>query len=309
MTGRIAWVAVDWGTSRLRAWALDAGGRILARRQADEGMGGLTPEAFEPVLLSLLEPWRVTGERLNVVACGMVGARQGWIEAAYAPVPCAPLAGDRFIRAPTRDPDLAVLIVPGLSQAQPADVMRGEETQIAGLLAERPDFEGALCLPGTHSKWVAVAGGRVRRFMTCMTGELFALLAQHSILRHSLNGTADGAEPFEAAAFEAAVTDTLGRPGGAAERLFAIRAGDLLHGETAAAARARLSGALIAQELDAARSYWQGKTVVMLGAEPLVAHYARALALAGGTGERVDGEELTVAGLRAAAALAGGEEG
>ena len=169
------WIAVDWGTSRLRAWAMAAGCAVLADAASERGMGGLASADFEPALLALVGGW-LGQAAVPVVACGMVGARQGWVEAPYRTVPCAPL-GEATVTAPARDPRLRVRVVPGLAQARPPDVMRGEETQIAGWLAARPGFDGVLCLPGSHSKWVRVSAGEVVSFQTFMTGELFAALA------------------------------------------------------------------------------------------------------------------------------------
>jgi 2-dehydro-3-deoxygalactonokinase len=237
--------------------------------------------------------------RTEVLACGMVGARQGWIEAPYAAVPCAPLAAPP-VEAPVRDPRLAVRIVPGLSQADPPDVMRGEETQIAGWLAGRPKFDGVLCLPGTHTKWVHVSAGEVVSFQTAITGELRALLTRHSVLRHSL-GSGNGAEAAEPApdpaAFEQAVTDALSRPERLATRLFALRAEGLLAGLDAATARARLTGLLIGTELAATKPYWLGRPVAVIGAKAVVEAYAGALALQGVAPERADGAAMTLAGL------------
>ena len=128
------------------------------------------------MLLGLVGGWLAEGARTDVLICGMAGARGGWAEAPYAAVPCAPGPAS-FARAPTRDPRLAVRILPGLRQDTPADVMRGEETQLAGLLAAEPGFEGIACLPGTHTKWAHVSAGEVVSFASYMTGEIFALLA------------------------------------------------------------------------------------------------------------------------------------
>ena len=115
----------------------------------------------------------------------MAGARGAWIEAPYATVPCPPRPA-AFTPPPTRDPRLAVRILPGLRQDEPPDVMRGEETQIAGLLAAEPGFDGVACLPGTHTKWCHVSAGEVVSFASYMTGEIFALLASQSVLRKTV---------------------------------------------------------------------------------------------------------------------------
>jgi 2-dehydro-3-deoxygalactonokinase len=230
-----------------------------------------------------------------VIACGMAGSRQGWYEAPYRSVPCTPLDAGHLIAVPTRDPRLAVRLVPGLKQAQPADVMRGEETQIAGALALMPGFDGVLCLPGTHSKWVHVSAGEVVSFQTFMTGELFALLSTQSVLRH---GMAD--DGWEDAAFDAALSETLSRPERIGTRLFALRAEGLIAGLSAAAAKARLSGLLIGLELAGSRACWLGQPIAIIGADRLSALYARALAAQGASSRLLSARDTVIAGLSAA---------
>jgi 2-dehydro-3-deoxygalactonokinase len=293
----MTWIAVDWGTSRLRAWRVGDDGSVVAETSTDKGMGGLKPAEFEAALLEAVGPWLGQGVT-RVIACGMVGARQGWTEAAYRPVPGTPL-GPPLTKAPTTDPRLDVRIIPGLAQTRPSpDVMRGEETQIAGYLAQRPGFDGVLCLPGTHSKWAALQAGEVTSFQTVMTGEVFALLATQSVLRHSV-----GAEAADEAAFDDAVARTLSYPESLTARLFGLRAGALLQGLTPEAARGRLSGLLIGAELAATRPWWLGREVALIGAGALSALYARALAAQGVTAAILDATALTLAGLAAGHAL------
>lgn len=291
------WIAADWGTTNLRVWAMDRAGRVLARAVSDRGMGQLAREDYEPALLALAGGWLGDGP-VPVLVCGMAGSRQGWAEAPYAAVPCAPLAAGRTARPPVRDGRLRVHLVAGLMQASPADVMRGEETQIAGYLAGRPQFDGVLCLPGTHSKWVRISAGEVVSFQTFMTGEMFALLAGQSVLRHSVAG--DG---WDEASFDEGVDQAISRPERIAARLFALRAEGLLHGLTSDKARARLSGLLIGAELAGARPYWLGQEVVLIGAETVGGAYRRGLAAQGVTATLADGEATVLAGLTAARAL------
>jgi 2-dehydro-3-deoxygalactonokinase len=290
-----AWIAVDWGTTRLRAWAIGGDGAILAEAASDAGMGRLAPEAFEPALLALIHGW-LGAAPVEVVACGMVGARQGWVEAPYAPVPGPPV-GDLPARPATGDPRLRVRILPGLAQAEPPDVMRGEETQIAGLIASEPGFDGVACLPGTHTKWAHVSAGEVVSFATFMTGELFGLLSEQSVLRHSV--AADG---WSNADFAEAVDAGLARPERIAGRLFGLRAAALLSGLEPARARARLSGYLVGIELAAARPYWLGREVVLIGAPRLAGIYAAALELTGLAPRTLDATAMTLAGLATARA-------
>jgi 2-dehydro-3-deoxygalactonokinase len=284
------WIAVDWGTSNLRAFAMTADGAVLAEASSDEGMGKLTREGYEPALLRLIEGW--LSNRTLVVACGMVGSRQGWCEAPYRAVPCTPVDRAGLVTAPTTDPRLRVLIAPGLKQTSPADVMRGEETQIAGALQMMPGYDGILCLPGTHSKWVQVSVGEVVSFQTFMTGEMFALLSETSVLRHGMQGGG-----WDDAAFDAAVSDSLSKPEKLGARLFSLRAEGLIAGLSPGAARARLSGLLIGTELAASRPYWLGQRVTLVGAEKLSAAYARALAAQGVETRRLSATDCTLAGL------------
>ncbi|WP_299351031.1 2-dehydro-3-deoxygalactonokinase [uncultured Shimia sp.] len=285
------WIAVDWGTSRLRAWAMQ-GETVLAEASSTNGMGRLSQDAFEPALLNLVEDW-LEGGPIDVVACGMVGARQGWVEAPYSAVPVSPFP-ERLFQVQGTDPRLRVYVVPGLKQERPADAMRGEETQVAGFLARHENWDGVVCLPGIHTKWAHVSANEVVSFQTFMTGEMFDLLSEASVLRHSVG------EGGDQEAFVDALGDSMSRPESLAARLFGLRAQDLLHGQSKATARARLSGYLIGAELAAARPYWLGQKVALIGASGLAGHYAAALKLQGVPAQVFERDEMTLAGLAAA---------
>lgn len=284
------WIAIDWGTSSLRVWAV-AGGAVVAKATSDAGMGGLARADFAPTLAGIVADWTVTPDT-PIVACGMVGARQGWVEAPYRTVPCTPLDSSF---ATATGADLTVQVIAGLKQPTPADVMRGEETQIAGFLARNPGWDGVLCLPGTHTKWAQISAGEVVSFQTFMTGELFALLAKTSVLRHSVGGAG-----WDDAAFATAVEDTISRPERLAARLFSLRARDLLEGTDPATARAQLSGQLIGAELAAARPYWLGQQIAIVGGDTQAALYRDALAAQGAPAMLCDATAMTLAGLTAA---------
>ncbi|WP_442902515.1 2-dehydro-3-deoxygalactonokinase [Frigidibacter sp. MR17.14] len=282
------WIAADWGTTHLRVFAM-RDGRVIAEADSPDGMGSLARDGFEPALLALIGRWlghRPETRPIMVLACGMVGARQGWVEAPYRPVPCVPVAPGELMRVPTRDPRIDVRIVPGLMQQHPADVMRGEETQLAGLLARDPGFEGCAILPGTHSKHALIRGGRVQSFQTRMTGELFALLSTQSVLRHSVADTAADPDAFREGL-------ELGRSGRLLGSLFAIRAESLIAGLGPAAARSRLSGLLIGAEL---AGLPEGP-LALIGSPALSAPYREALAQIGRAVTVHDGADLARAGL------------
>jgi 2-dehydro-3-deoxygalactonokinase len=292
----IDWIAVDWGTSNLRIWGLNADSQVVAEKSSDQGMAKLDRSGFEPVLLALTNDWLSQDRQTPVVCCGMVGARQGWIEVPYRQVPCKPVRFDMVGRPDTRDPRLRVFILPGIKQIEPTpDVMRGEETQIAGILSEDPQFEGVLCLPGTHTKWVRIHAGDIVRFRTFMTGELFDLLSTRSVLRHSLDG--NGSDRVE---FAASIEAMGAEAAQLASRLFSIRAQALVSELSPATAKARLSGLLIGSELAAAKDDWCGQTLTIVGNGPQAELYAEGLRVLGQAPRIVDAPYVTLIGLKSA---------
>ena len=299
------WIAVDWGTTNMRAYLVDAVGAVRAPAQPGPGMGSLSAADYEATLLAAVEPWidrRGRDDPVDVLVCGMAGARQGWHEAPYAAIPTR-LDGllAQAVAPSTRDRRLRVRIVPGLSSAPEAndpvsiggrfDVMRGEETQLLGLLVRENLQDALVCLPGTHSKWVQLTGGVVTNFATHMTGELFALLSEHSILRHSMDRN------WHDEAF------VLGNRAGEFEplrELFGIRASGLLSDPAPGSARAFLSGLLIGAEIDTAiKEDAPVSTVHIVGTGPLADRYAEAVRLHGRDPVLHDGARLAVAGLTA----------
>ncbi len=279
-------IGVDWGTSSLRAYRLGADGQVREKRDGADGILTVPEGGFPAVLRRVVGDWLADGER-QVLLCGMVGSRQGWVEAPYLPCPagpaeiCAALMAVPFEDAETR-------LVPGLLTRDAGgvpDVMRGEETKLLGLLAG--GVEGLVCLPGTHSKWARLRGGRIEGFETHMTGEVRAVLLAHSILgRLAASGSSAGA-------FGRGV-ERAGAAGGLLHHLFGTR-GLGLQGELAEAETADyLSGLLIGHEIRAA---WDGREAVHLAAAAtLAAPYAAALAQLGAQVVRHD-DDVVATGL------------
>lgn len=287
----LEWIAVDWGTTNLRLWCMDANGGVLESAESNCGMASLSADKFETTLLQAIENWLPQGARqVPVVMCGMVGAKQGWQEVPYRSVPCT--ATPELNKVLTRDDRISVYICSGMSQLNPADVMRGEETQIAGLVFNKPNFSGIVCLPGTHSKWAKVKEGRVLGFHSFMTGELFALLANQSVLRFTVNTSQWREEEF-ITGVEMAIAD----PASIAANLFALRAQSLVGFTDNEGNAARLSGYLIGLELAATKSYWEGKSVWIIAASNLANHYKTALQLIGQHVEVLSTAQMTLAGL------------
>jgi 2-dehydro-3-deoxygalactonokinase len=257
-------IAIDWGTSSLRAYRLDAQGSILESRASNQGILNVAPGQFPRILEHQISGW----EEAPIVMSGMVGSRQGWVEVPYVQCP----AGFDEIAAKLVNVSWAKRegwIVPGLSCSDTAgvpDVMRGEETQILGC-----GVDGTLCLPGTHSKWVQVKNGRIERFSTAMTGEVYAVLKQHSILGRMM----EEARP-DAGTFAAGVRRS-GEAGGLLHHLFGVRTRGLMGELNAAASASYLSGILIGHELRAQ----DAKQFHLLGAAELTALYQQAAAVLG----------------------------
>jgi 2-dehydro-3-deoxygalactonokinase len=292
----IDWIAVDWGTSNLRVWGRSATGQVLAEASSDRGMAKLDRTGFEPALLDLIDNWLPPNRKTPVIACGMAGARQGWIEVPYRQAPCKPDVRDSFGCPDTRDPRLMVRVLAGIKQTKPApDVMRGEETQIAGILLENPGFAGVLCLPGTHTKWVEISDGVIARFQTFMTGELFNLLTTQSVLRHNVEGAG-----WDRSEFADSVKLMMSEPQNFAARLFSIRADALISGLDHAVANARLSGTLLGAELAATQRYWQGQQVTIVGNGTQSEMYAEGLRALDQTPRIVDASSVTLSGLQSA---------
>ena len=296
-------LAGDWGTTNLRVWALDADGLVVARREFPFGVAGLAKGEAARLLDEVVRP-AFDPATLPVLLCGMAGSNLG-----VAPVP--------YLDCPARLEDLArgliwagggVQIAPGL-RCQGAfsapDVMRGEETQILGLLSMRQDLgigdagRRLICLPGTHAKWVLAEGGQVLRFVTAMTGELFAVLRDHSVLCGAQTANDPAEESGEAsAAFDEGLA-AAGDGGALAARLFSTRARVVGGGAPAAGAASYLSGLLIGAEVAALWGLLGAASlpVTLVGAEGLCSLYGRALTRRGVAYEVFDGEAAAVAGL------------
>ncbi len=295
------WIGVDWGTSHLRAWGMREDGTICRRAGSDQGMARLEPGDFQPALLDLVGEWLPKGTSIPVIACGMVGADGGWIHAPYRRTPCVPITPRSLVSPEESCPGLMVSVIAGVRCDGPdPDVMRGEETQIAGLLASEPGFDGVACLPGTHTKWVRICSGRIESFRTFMTGELFELLATGSLLRHSV-----AASGWSGDAFSAAVERGMQQPTALAGQLFGIRASALTAGLVPVEARARLSGLLIGAEIQSTRSWWENGDLVLVGSGPATDAYSEAIGHTGKSFRSAGSEDTVLAGLASAFRMAG----
>jgi 2-dehydro-3-deoxygalactonokinase len=287
MAWRHGYIAVDWGTTNRRAYAIDGAGQVAGSFADDRGLLAVPPDGFEAAAAEIRDR---LGDSPMLLA-GMVGSNRGWREAPYVPCPATPAALAAAIL--WIEPDRTG-IIPGVSQQGEAgpDVMRGEEVQVLGAVAARlVPARGLVCHPGTHAKWVVTEDGRIDRFRTMMTGELFSLLKEHSILAAQL-----GAEVGVNAAFlEGAAAGLAGAE--LLSALFAIRARFVL-GAAEPDASSYASGLLIGSDVREGLGLHLEGPVGLVGRSDLCALYAAALALAGHETSHAEGGIAFLAGIR-----------
>jgi 2-dehydro-3-deoxygalactonokinase len=287
--GRPDRIAVDWGTSRFRAYLMSAGA-VLDRIQTDDGIARLRAGQHAGVLAEACRAWQAQHGPLPTLLVGMIGSRNGWAEAPYVDAPCgaAEIAAAR-IAVPGA---AAVDVLPGVrcrDRHGGLDVMRGEEVLVLGAGVA----DGIVCLPGTHSKWVRVEAGRIAGFATFVTGELFGVLREHAFIARLAE------EPEDPAGFAEGLA-AAAREGGLTRRLFETRTRVLDGAMTAAAVRPFLSGLLIGAELLGAAELYDLSGPVRIVADGVLGKaYSSALAARGIPASRIEPERALVAGLAA----------
>ena len=290
-----SFIAVDWGTTRLRVHLMAANGNVLASAGADSGVQNVSPGGFPAALEACCGSWLAQNPGIPVLMAGMVGSRNGWVEAPYAATPCG-IADLAAACVKLQLDGHGVRLVPGVDTRWPAgstggigayDVMRGEETQALGLGLDH----GLLCLPGTHSKWIELADGKIQRFATFITGELYAAMSASFIAR--LAEAPELAQPAGAMGAAMAHLD-----GGLGRGLFQARSlvlgGDL----PADGVKPFLSALLIADEIEGARKLFPGHSHVhLVAAEPQASIYAGLLAARRVKVSQTDPQAAFLAGL------------
>ena len=294
MGSRCALIGLDWGTTAFRAYRLDAQGAVLEAKSAAAGILKVPAGDFEQVFEREVGPWLADDPDLPVIAAGMITSRQGWVEVPYCPCPagCAEIAAALLRHATSAGRRLR--FVPGLSIAGAdgvPDVIRGEETQIIGAVGGAvggalDGEDGAapgprlLVLPGTHSKWALVEDGRLVWFATFMTGELFAVLKEHSILGRLIAGEQDDAD-----AFRRGLAYARASRGGLLKRLFSARTLGLFGALPETGIASYLSGLLIGSELrEALECLERGpadQKITVVGSSDLSGRYLAAIQHAG----------------------------
>lgn len=299
-----ALIAADWGTTSLRAWRLDRTGAIAERRRGPLGIMHVADAGFGAALHGLIGDW-LDASAAPVLMAGMIGSRQGWVEAPYAPCPAGLTSISRELVAVSDNP--RIRIVPGICirSAGAPDVARGEETQILGLDAAGTTLA---ILPGTHSKWAWIEDGDIQWFTTFLTGELYGVLRQHSILGRLMEDREQGGDIPDG--FTAGLDDVMAQDGpGPLQALFAARTRGLFGDLRADELPGYLSGILIGSEIKEALRAIRRRAEVpaaawLIGADTLVPLYAHALRRAG-IDTHLAGEECTARGLFRIAQAAG----
>ena len=285
------WIAVDWGTSSFRAYLIKEN-VVSDTIETNDGMKFVKDNNFENTFINLIEKWLIKDQKIDVLASGMLGARQGWIEAPYEKAPCK-LNNISYISPILFDDRISLKIFSGISQNDPPDVMRGEETQIAGFLTNNNYFEGSICLPGTHSKWIKINKNSLEKFRTFMTGELFEIISKNSVLSHSMiSDNLDKAEILNSA------NKIMNKPELFANALFQLRADDLINSKGAIVYRSRLSGYLLAMELIGSLEFWKNNDIVLIGNVDLIELYEYVLTKKVSSIQKFNSEDMVLKGLQ-----------
>ena len=297
-TGRL--LAIDWGSSTLRGALLDGDGTVVDERSRASGMLNVAPGGFDAAFEDAFGDWMdVPGTRC--LMAGMVGSRQGWVEADYVACPAGLddfVAHLRRVGADVSSRRCDIAIVPGARCEHDGvpDVLRGEEVKALGVVDLLGGADATVVSPGTHSKWITVADGRLREFSTAMSGQMFALLRRHSILARSIPEPVGDDDALDGAAFDEGVRRALAGCS-LLQTAFSVRTLALFGRMPAASLASYLSGLVIGDELRC-RPLDRIGPVVLIGAPALTERFARALAL-GGVGVRSYGEEVVWRGLAA----------
>lgn len=282
-------IVVNWGTSNFRAYKLDGEGNVEAEKSSGRGAVSVPPGGFEDALRTEIGDWIGKGNG-RVLMCGMVGARRGWKEAPYVPVPAAfEQVAEGVIRLEVEGLDARIVAgLSGTDENGVPEVLRGEETEIFGCEGDLEKYIH-LCLPGTHTKWVRMEGGQIRAFTTAMTGDLFKAVRENTILRSCTQHEPDDAEAFLLGVARAK------QPGELANHLFGVRTLILAGKLKETSASSFLSGLLIGHEVRAAAR--EGESVHLVGDAALCLLYQKAMH-AFGVDSSIEAEGAALRGLK-----------
>ncbi|WP_417624285.1 2-dehydro-3-deoxygalactonokinase [Paremcibacter congregatus] len=288
------YICADWGSSNLRAYLVDDTGAVLEQRSLNQGIL-VCKGNFKATIHRLCHGWLLNFPQAPLYLCGMIGSREGWVDAGYLDTPAdITRLAERLVAVPGLDHP--AWIVPGIrhysENRKSVDLMRGEETQILGAMQRHDVKNGIFVLPGTHSKWSDIQDGHLTRFKTYMTGEMFNIIKEHSILHYSIDDTV----PTLNNAFFEGVTQAV-NGSSLLNQIFMVRATDVMALKPRNEQSSYLSGILIGQEIHHALTSYGGKPIYLIGSGSLATLYHGALKHLEYDAEQISGDIAARLGL------------
>ena len=278
----------------MRYWVLNReDGKLINEKSVPLGIKFIKQKNFENILVNELQDYLSEKLIIDILCCGMIGSKQGWKESGYFSVPFTPEFYKKLLFINTKNKKLNVYIVPGLKQKNPPDVMRGEETQALGIIKKYKNFDGVVCFTGTHSKWLQIVNNEIISFETFMTGELFEIISQYSILKNSISTKKIDvhlATEYALIAFS--------DPHKYSKNLFELRAKNLIDNLNSKEVLSCLSGLTIGLEIAGSRKYWLGNEVTLVGSSPMVDIYDLILTKQNIATKIHDSKNLSLIGLK-----------
>ncbi len=253
----------------MRYWVINRkDGKLINEKSIPLGIKFINQKNFENILVNEFLDYLSENLIIDILCCGMIGSKQGWKDSGYFSVPFTPDFYKKLITVNTKNKKLNVYIVPGLKQNNPPDVMRGEETQSLGIITKYDNFDGVVCFTGTHSKWVQIVGNEIISFETFITGELFQIISQYSILKQSIS-----TKKIDVNLATKYALITFSDPHKYTKNLFELRAKNLINNLKSTEVLSCLSGLTIGLEIAGSRKYWLGNQVILVGSSPMVDIY------------------------------------
>ena len=286
---KIDWIAIDWGTTNFRAWFIK-NDKVLKEVVKSNGIKNIPNKNFEDTLIKNLNIPKNISSKIKIISCGMIGSKQGWLNSGYEKN--LHLKKNNLVKVKTKNKYLDFYIVKGLSQNNPYDVIRGEETQVLGYLQNNKNFSGIICLPGTHSKWIKISNGKIIKFKTYMTGELFEIISNNSILSHSITD-----KKINIKVFKNSVLLSQKKNFNFFDNLFEFRSRTLLS-KKKYYPKSELIAYLIGNEIKSNINNTKDTKVIIIGSKYNSKLYSQAMQVLKIKNTIVDSKDITIAGLK-----------
>ena len=287
--GKPDWIAIDWGTTNFRAWLIKDD-KIVKEINKPHGIRNIPNQNFENILIKNIKLQKNNKKKIKIISCGMIGSKQGWHDTGYEKK--INLKKNNLVKIKTKNKNIDFYIVKGLSQNNPYDVMRGEETQILGFLKNNKFFSGFICLPGTHSKWIKIIRGKLINFKTYMTGELFEIITTNSILKHSIEE-----KKINSKIFRNSIIKSQKNNFNFFDHLFEFRSRKLLS-KNKFYPRSELIAYLIGNEIKSNIKNIKNSKVIIIGSNYNSKLYSRAMKSLKIKNTIIDSKNITITGLK-----------